>query len=165
METVLMAKDGRPIDVEIHATALFDEERGGLVIPVRLYATSRSVITWSRNCSITPPAWSRRFPSARRSWSHSQARYKALFDLVADSVFMVNAAGTVVAVNKREEQALGYAESKVVGRSMHDVVAPTHRDGSLPAGWPKSAPVNGRSRHRKSRSSTPRGSKRPSRWT
>ena len=27
----------------------------------------------------------------------SQARYKALFDLVADSVFMVNAAGTVVA--------------------------------------------------------------------
>ena len=31
METVLLAKDGRPIDVEIHATALFDQERGGLV--------------------------------------------------------------------------------------------------------------------------------------
>ena len=57
----------------------------------------------------------------------SQARYKALFDLVADSVFMVDANGTVVAVNKREEQALGYAESKVVGSSMHDVVVPLHR--------------------------------------
>jgi len=57
----------------------------------------------------------------------SQARYKALFDLVADSVFMVDAAGIIVAVNKREEQALGYAESNVVGRSMHDVVVPAHR--------------------------------------
>jgi PAS domain-containing protein len=39
-------------------------------IPVRLCATSRSGITWSRNCSITPQAWSRRFPSVRRNWSH-----------------------------------------------------------------------------------------------
>ena len=31
METVFLAKDGQPIDVEIHATALFDQERGGLV--------------------------------------------------------------------------------------------------------------------------------------
>ena len=59
--------------------------------------------------------------------------------------------GTVVAVNKREEQALGYAESKVVGRSMHDVVVPSHRERSDAAGWPKSAPVNGRSRPRRSR--------------
>ena len=57
----------------------------------------------------------------------SQARYKALFDLVADSVFMVDASGTVVAVNKREEQALGYAESKVVGSSMYDIVVASYR--------------------------------------
>ena len=31
METVFLAKDGHPIDVEIHATALIDQERGGLV--------------------------------------------------------------------------------------------------------------------------------------
>ena len=40
----------------------------------------------------------------------SQERYKALFDLVADSVFMVGEDGKIVAVNKREEQALGYSE-------------------------------------------------------
>ena len=31
METVFLAKDGHPIDVEIHATALIDQERGGLI--------------------------------------------------------------------------------------------------------------------------------------
>ena len=52
---------------------------------------------------------------------------------MADSVFMVDATGTIVAVNKREEQALGYAESKVVGGSMLDVVVPSHREAF--AGW------------------------------
>src|ERR1041384_7157936 len=63
----------------------------------------------------------------------SQARYKVLFDLVADSVFMVNPSGTIVAVNKREEQVLGYAEAGVVGRSLLEVVLPNYHDAFR--GW------------------------------
>jgi len=63
----------------------------------------------------------------------SQARYKALFDLVADSVFMVNPSGMIVAVNKREEQALGYAEANVVGRSLLEVVLSGYHDALR--GW------------------------------
>src|SRR5262249_24081413 len=58
----------------------------------------------------------------------SQARYKALFDLVADSVFMVDPHGEIVAVNKREEQALGYPENMVIGKSLFDVATPEYRD-------------------------------------
>lgn len=56
----------------------------------------------------------------------SQKRYKILFDLVADSVFMVDSTGRVMAVNHREEQALGYAEADVVGRPFIELVAPRH---------------------------------------
>ena len=63
----------------------------------------------------------------------SQARYKALFDLVADSVFMVDLNGSIVAVNKREEQALGYAEVNVVGHSLLEVVLSGYHDALR--GW------------------------------
>ena len=58
----------------------------------------------------------------------SQQRYKVLFDLVVDSVFMVDARGTILAVNQREEQALGYAEADVLGRPFTELVLPQHRD-------------------------------------
>ena len=126
-ETVFLAKDRRPIDVEIHATALFDQERGGIV-HTRAFVrdvTQRHRLEQElqRYTSGLEQAVSER----TEQLVASQARYKALFDLVADSVFMVDAAGTIVAVNKREEQALGYPESNVVGRSMYDVVLPAHR--------------------------------------
>ncbi len=128
METVLIAKDGRPIDVEIHATALFDQERGGLVHSRAFVRDVTERHRLEQELQHYTTGLEQAVSERTQELVASQARYKALFDLVADSVFMVNAAGTVVAVNKREEQALGYAESKVVGRSMHDVVVPSHRE-------------------------------------
>lgn len=133
METVFLAKDGRPIDVEIHATALFDQEKGGLV---HSRAFVRDV-TERRRLEQQLQQYTTKLEQAVSERTQqlvaSQARYKALFDLVADSVFMVDERGTVVAVNKREEQALGYAEAKVVGRSMFDVVRAEHREALR--GW------------------------------
>jgi PAS domain S-box-containing protein len=132
METILLAKDGRPIDVEIHATALFDQERG----LVHSRAFVRDVTERHRleqELQHYTSGLEQAVSERTQELVASQARYKALFDLVADSVFMVNASGTVVAVNKREEQALGYAESKVVGGSMLEVVVPAHREAL--AGW------------------------------
>ncbi len=133
METVLLAKDGRPIDVEIHATALFDQERGGLVHSRAFVRDVTDRHRLEQELQHYTSGLEQAVSERTQQLVASQARYKALFDLVADSVFMVDETGTVVAVNKREEQALGYAESKIVGSSMHDVVAPAHRLAL--AGW------------------------------
>ncbi|MDH4185755.1 MAG: PAS domain S-box protein [Nitrospira sp.] len=126
METVFQAKDGFPIDVEIHGTALIDQERGGLV---HSRAFVRDV-TERRRLEQQLQEYTARLEEAVSERTQqlvaSQARYKALFDLVADSVFMVNESGTIVAVNKREEQALGYTEATVVGRSLFEVVLAEH---------------------------------------
>src|SRR5262245_26163105 len=133
METVLLGKDGRPIDVEIHATALFDQERGGLVHSRAFVRDVTERHRLEQELQHYTSGLEQAVSERTQELVASQARYKALFDLVADSVFMVDAAGTVVAVNKREEQALGYAESKVVGGSMYDVVVPSHRQAL--SGW------------------------------
>src|SRR6478752_5553007 len=133
METVLLAKDGRPIDVEIHATALLDEERGGLV---HSRAFVRDV-TERHRLEQELQHYTSGLEQAVSERTHqlvaSQARYKALFDLVADSVFMVNAEGSVVAVNKREEQALGHSEASIIGRNVLDVVPVTYHQAFV--GW------------------------------
>ena len=133
METVFLAKDGHPIDVEIHATALIDQERGGLV---HSRAFVRDV-TERRRLEQQLQEYTAKLEDAVSERTQqlvaSQARYKALFDLVADSVFMVNESGTIVAVNKREEQALGYTEATVVGRSLFEVVLAGHHDALR--GW------------------------------
>ncbi|HEX9154758.1 MAG TPA: PAS domain S-box protein, partial [Nitrospira sp.] len=133
METVFLAKDGHPIDVEIHATALFDEERGGLVHSRAFVRDVTERHRLEQELQHYTSGLEQAVSERTQQLVASQARYKALFDLVADSVFMVDATGTVVAVNKREEQALGYAESNIVGRSIHDVVVPAHRQAL--AGW------------------------------
>lgn len=129
IETVFLAKDGRTIDVEIHATALFDTESGGLV---HSRAFVRDV-TERRRLEQQLQQYTTKLELAVSERTQqlvaSQARYKALFDLVADSVFMVDADGKVVAVNKREEQALGYSESDVVGHSIFEVVLPAYATG------------------------------------
>lgn len=128
IETVFLAKDGRPIDVEIHATALFDPESGGLVY-TRAFVrdvTERHVL--ERQVQQYTTKLEQAVSERTQQLVASQARYKALFDLVADSVFMVDPESRIVAVNKREEQALGYPEPEVVGRNILEVMLPPYHD-------------------------------------
>lgn len=127
IETVLLSHDGRPIDVEIHATALFDTAGGGLVHSrafVRDISARRAL---ERQVEQYTTRLEQVVQERTEQLVASQARYKALFDLVADSVFMVDAQGVIVVVNKREEQALGHAEVEVVGKRLVEVVLPDHR--------------------------------------
>lgn len=122
IETVLLTKDGRRIDVEIHATALFDHERGGLVHSrafVRDVTERRRLEQELQRYTV---GLEQVVSERTRQLTVSQARYKALFDVVADSVFMVDVTGEVVAVNEREFQVLGYVESEIVGKPIHDVL-------------------------------------------
>ncbi|MBI3356547.1 MAG: PAS domain S-box protein, partial [Nitrospirae bacterium] len=133
METVLLAKDGHPIDVEIHATALFDQVRGGLVHSRAFVRDVTERRRLEQELQRYTTGLEQAVSERTQQLVASQARYKALFDLVADSVFMVDATGTIVAVNKREEQALGYAESRVVGQNMLDFVPEAYHQVLL--GW------------------------------
>jgi PAS domain S-box-containing protein len=128
METVFLAKDGHPIDVEIHATALIDQERGGLVHSRAFVRDVTERHRLEQQLQEYTTKLEQAVSERTQQLVASQARYKALFDLVADSVFMVNPSGTIVAVNKREEQALGYAETNVVGRSLFEVVLSGYHD-------------------------------------
>ncbi|MBV6470781.1 MAG: Sensor histidine kinase RcsC [Nitrospirae bacterium] len=127
METVFVAADGHPIDVEIHATALF--ESGGGLVHSRAFVRD---VTERRLLEEQIHRYTTQLEQAvnerTRQLVASQERYKALFDLVADSVFMVGEDGIIVAVNKREEQALGYSERQVVGSSILNVVEPQYHD-------------------------------------
>jgi len=133
METVFLAKDGHPIDVEIHATALIDQERGGLVHSRAFVRDVTERHQLEQQLQEYTTKLEQAVSDRTQQLVASQARYKALFDLVADSVFMVNPSGVIVAVNKREEQALGYAEANVVGRSLLEVVLSGYHDALR--GW------------------------------
>ncbi len=128
IETVFLSRDGRHIDVEIHATALFDPESGGLVY-TRAFVrdvTERHLL--ERQLQQYTTKLEQAVSERTQQLVASQARYKALFDLVADSVFMVDPDSRIVAVNKREEQALGYPEAEVVGKNILEVMLPPHHD-------------------------------------
>jgi PAS domain S-box-containing protein len=133
METVFLAKDGHPIDVEIHATALIDQERGGLVHSRAFVRDVTERHRLEQQLQEYTTKLEQAVSERTQQLVASQARYKALFDLVADSVFMVDPNSMIVAVNKREEQALGYAEANVVGRSLLEVVLPGYHDALR--GW------------------------------
>jgi len=133
IETVLLAKDGQAIDVEIHATALIDQERGGLVHSRAFVRDVTERHKLERHLQEYTTTLEQAVSDRTQQLVASQARYKALFDLVADSVFMVDPNGLIVAVNKREEQALGYAEASVVGRSLLEVVLSGHHN--VLRGW------------------------------
>ena len=126
VETVFLTRDGRPIDVEIHSTALFDVGSGGLVY-------SRSFVRDITQRKLLEQKVQRYTTQLEQDVAErtqelvaSQRRYKVLFDLVVDSVFMVDSQGKIIAVNNREEQALGYAEADVVGRAFMELVLPEH---------------------------------------
>jgi len=133
METVFLAKDGHPIDVEIHATALIDQERGGLIHSRAFVRDVTERHRLEQQLQEYTTKLEQAVSERTQQLVASQERYKSLFDLVADSVFMVNPSGMIVAVNKREEQALGYAEANVVGRSLLEVVLSGYHD--VLRGW------------------------------
>jgi PAS domain S-box-containing protein len=128
IETVFLTRDGTPIDVEIHSTALLDPEGGGL-LHSRAFVrdiTQRKLLEQKVQRYTTQ--LEQEVAGQTQQLSLSQRRYKALFDLAADPVFMVDPDGRITAVNKREEQALGYAEAQAIGRRFLEFVLPRHHD-------------------------------------
>ncbi|MFQ5991529.1 MAG: PAS domain S-box protein, partial [Nitrospiraceae bacterium] len=126
IETVFLTREGTPIDVEIHSTAQVDQESGGLVYS-RAFVRD---VTQRKLLEQKVQQYTTQLEQEVADRTHqlvvSQRRYKALFDLAADPVFMVDQDGKIFAVNQREEQALGHSEAQVVEKSFLDVVLPAY---------------------------------------
>ena len=129
IKTVFLTKEGRALDAEIQTKSVLNEH-GDELIHARAVlhdATERYLLEQQlKENTINLEAT---VAERTRQLVTSQGRYKGLFDLVADSVFMVNPAGTITAVNKREEETLGYTEGAVIGRSLFDIVEASYHAG------------------------------------
>jgi PAS domain S-box-containing protein len=127
IETVFLTRDGKPIDVEIHATALFDPEGGGLVHSRAFVRDITERRLLEQKVQRYTTQLEQEVADRTQQLSISQKRYKALFDLAADSIFMVDPDGRIIGVNKREERALGYSESQALGTPFLDLVLTPYR--------------------------------------
>jgi PAS domain S-box-containing protein len=122
IETVFLTREGNPIDVEIHATALFDPESGGLVHSRAFVRDISERKLLEQKVQRYTTQLEQEVLDRTQQLSISEKRYKALFDLAADSIFMVDPDGRIIAVNKREEQALGYSEADAIEQPFLNIV-------------------------------------------
>ncbi|MBD0305005.1 MAG: PAS domain S-box protein [Nitrospiraceae bacterium] len=128
IETVFLTRDGTPIDVEIHSTALFDAAGGGLLYSRAFVRDVTHRKRLEREVQRYTTQLEHEVAERTLQLSESRQRYKALFDLAADSVFMVDSEGCVIAVNKREEHTLGYAEAEAKGRPFLQFVSGAYHE-------------------------------------
>ena len=118
LETVFLPRSGDPIDVEIHSTALIDSETGDLVY-TRAFVrdvTERKVL--QRQIDRYTTHLEQEVAAQTHQLSESEKRYRVLFDRSADSIFMVDLAGVIVAVNEREQEVLGYKQETLLSQSL-----------------------------------------------
>lgn len=57
----------------------------------------------------------------------SEEQYKNLFDHAEDSMLMLDLAGRVAAVNKREEEVIGYSEETLLGKEFSNILSENDR--------------------------------------
>lgn len=123
LETVFVTSKGGWIDVEIHSTALVDPVSGELVY-TRAFVrdvTERKALQYQIEQYTT--RLEEEVAAQTQQLSQSEKRYRVLFNRSADSIFMVDSKGMIVAVNEREQEVLGYSESHLIQHPFAEVVA------------------------------------------
>lgn len=130
IETIFVTKDGRPIDVEIHSTALLDPEGGGLLFSRGFVRDITERKALEQKVQRYTEHLEQEVADRTQQLSASGKRYKGLFDLAADSIFMVNPDGVIEAVNQRTERVLGYASEDTIGRNFLDLVVDGYQEAT-----------------------------------
>jgi len=121
-EMVFLTRNGTPIDVEIHSTALIDAETGALVY-ARAFVrdvTERNVL--QQQLARHTVQLEQEVAAQTKQLSESEKRYRVLFDRSADSIFMVDPSGVIVAVNEREEEVFGHNRAELLAQSVLKIV-------------------------------------------
>lgn len=109
VEAQFITKNGRRIDVEVTATALYDPISGEFV---RTRAFVRDITE------------RKKLEGAIRE---SEEKYKNLFDSLTDSLFMLDTEGRVTAVNRKQEEVLGYLRDIIIGREFPAILSEEDR--------------------------------------
>ena len=128
IETVFLTRQGTPIDVEIHSTALIDSETGDLVY-TRAFVrdvTERKVL--QRQIDQYTTHLEQEVTAQMQQLSESEKRYRVLFNRSADSILMVDASGVIVAVNEREQEVFGHAEDELIAQPLLRLVPDVHQE-------------------------------------
>lgn len=122
IETVFLTKSDTPIDVEIHSTALIDSETGNLVYARAFVRDITERKALQRQIDRYTTQLEQEVAAQTQQLSESEKRYRVLFNRSADSIFMVDPSGDIVAVNEREQEVLGYTQAALVSRSVLKLV-------------------------------------------
>ena len=128
IETVFLTRHGTPIEVEIHSTALIDSETGDLV-HTRAFVrdiTERKVL--QRQIDRHTTQLEQEVAAQTQQLSESEKRYRVLFNRSADSIFMVDPSGVIVAVNEREQEVLGYTQAGLLSQSLLMLVPDSYKE-------------------------------------
>ncbi len=117
IETVFLTKNHKRIDVEIHATTLVDPDTQAIVFSRGFVRdiTERKVLQGevARYTNHLEELVAER----TQQLSDSEAGYKALFNLAADSIFVVDLEGRVVDGNALARDILGYTPLDFAGET------------------------------------------------
>ncbi len=130
IETVFLTQSQQFIEVEIHSTTLVDPDTKSIVFSRGFVRdiTDRKVLQGevARYTNQLEDLVTER----TQQLSDSEAGYKALFNLAADSVFVVDLAGQVVDGNARAHDIWGYAPSDLEGHAFVKLVSPIFQETS-----------------------------------
>lgn len=128
IETTFRTKTHEIMDVEIHSTTFMDPQSGALVYS-RGFVLD---ITDRKRLEQEVEGYTNQLEGlvAERTQqlSESEASYKALFNLAADSIFIVGSDGNILDVNAREGEILGYGYEDLKNRIFVDLVWPPSRE-------------------------------------
>ena len=123
IETVFRTQSQKMIEVEIHSTTLVDSDTQAIVFSRGFVRdiTHRKVL--EKEVARYTNQLEDLVTQRTQQLSDSEAGYKALFNLAADSIFVVDLEGRVVDGNARAREIFGYAPSEFAGESFVKLVA------------------------------------------
>ena len=128
IETVFRTHSQKLIEVEIHSTTLVDPDTQSIVFSRGFVRdiTDRKALQGevARYTNQLEDLVTER----TQQLSDSEAGYKALFNLAADSIFVVDFEGRVVDGNARAQDILGYVSSDFEGESFVKVISPDFKE-------------------------------------
>ncbi len=124
IESVFRTQGGEMLDVEIHSTTLVDPETQAVVYSRGFVrdTTERKMLEGKVEKYTTQLEGL--VAERTQQLSDSEAGYKALFTLAADTIFVVDLEGRILDVNARQHDILGYVSSELKGKRLVSYVAP-----------------------------------------
>ncbi len=130
IETVFCTQSQKEIEVEIHSTTLVEPDTQSIVFSRGFVRDITDRKALQGEVAHYTNQLEDLVSERTQQLSDSEAGYKALFNLAADSIFVVDLDGQVVDGNARARDILGYAPSELVGESFVKVVSSEFQETS-----------------------------------